>query len=177
MEPKYQIRLANNLDLKSILEIIEDARKLSRKLKSKQWLGDDGYPDETTFKQDIKHQALYVATLNNFVVGVIYISSSLEPTYAKIKGKWLTLNNNYGVVHRLAVRQAYYGQGVSIALMEHAEKILRSQKIKSIRIDTAKENQPMQRLIKKLNYQYCGLINLNKYQGEEDIRLAYEKII
>jgi ribosomal protein S18 acetylase RimI-like enzyme len=47
----------------------------------------------------------------------------------------------------------------------------------SIRLDTSKENQPMRKLVDKLNYKYCGLIKLGKYQGEEDNRLAFEKLI
>ena len=178
MEKEYLIRSASITDIDSILAIVEDARALARKLNSKQWLSQDGYPNYQTFYQDILSKALFVAIDKNFVVGVIYISNKLEPTYQKIEaGSWLTSNLNYGVIHRLAVKASYYGQGVSTTLMKFAQDHLKSLNVKSIRIDTAKQNQPMLRLIEKMGYKYCGIIKLGKYSGEEDQRLAFEKII
>jgi ribosomal protein S18 acetylase RimI-like enzyme len=178
MDINLKIRNATKLDLSEILEIIDDARELFTKLKSKQWLASDRYPNQETFLNDIKLNQLFVATLTNKVIGLVVISKLVEPTYLNIyEGQWLTNNQPYLVIHRLAIKKQYYGAGVSKSLLMHAEKIAKENKIKSIKLDTAKENQPMQRLVDKLGYKYCGIIKLNKYQGLEDIRLAFEKII
>ena len=42
----------------------------------------------------------------------------------------------------------------------------------NIRIDTHRDNQPMQRLLARLGYTFCGLIDLKNGRGE---RLAYQK--
>jgi ribosomal protein S18 acetylase RimI-like enzyme len=178
MEINKNIRKATLKDLDAILVIIEDARELSRLLKSKQWLGKDNYPNAQTFSKDISNDELYVYVKNNLVVGFCAISSTSEPTYLKIyEGKWLTSNQSYVVFHRLAVKKQFYGQGIGLELLKFAESVARKYKLKSIRLDTAKENQPMRKLVDKLNYKYCGLIKLGKYQGEEDNRLAFEKLI
>ncbi len=58
MEKEYLIRRASIADIESILAIVEDARALARKLNSKQWLSQDGYPNYQTFYQDILSKAL-----------------------------------------------------------------------------------------------------------------------
>jgi len=178
METNKNIRAAKINDLDTILMIVEDARDLSRSLNSKQWLGKDKYPNLETFKKDITNDELYVYVIKNEVVGFCAISNKPESTYLKIyQGKWLTNNQPYIVFHRLAVSKQSYGQGIGVALLKFAESIARQNKFKSIRLDTAKENQPMRKLVDKLDYKYCGLIKLGKYIGEEDQRLAFEKLI
>jgi ribosomal protein S18 acetylase RimI-like enzyme len=178
MKTNKNIRKASIKDLDDILLIVEDARELSRSLKSKQWLGKDGYPNAQTFNKDISNNELYVYVTNNMIVGFCAISLKPEPTYFKIyEGQWLTSNQPYIVFHRLAIKKQYYGKGIGLELLKFAEALAIENKINSIRLDTAKENQPMRRLVDKLNYKYCGLIKLGKYQGEEDNRLAFEKII
>jgi ribosomal protein S18 acetylase RimI-like enzyme len=178
MKTPIKIRLATLADISSILNIIEDARALSRKLGSTQWLAKDGYPNVETFSHDIKHQELYVVTLNEAVIGVMALSLRGESTYQVIySGQWLTSGSNYGVMHRLAVKKEYYGQGVSTALLDFAQTYFKQHNRTSIRIDTFKKNQPMLHLVEKLGYKYCGIIKLGKYEGEEDLRLAFEKII
>jgi ribosomal protein S18 acetylase RimI-like enzyme len=178
MKTPFKIRLAAAQDIPKIINIIEDARALSRKLESTQWLAKDGYPNVETFINDIKHQELYVATLNYTVVGVMALSLRGESTYQVIySGQWLTSTSNYGVMHRLAVKKEYYGQGVSTALMDFAQGFFKQHNKASIRIDTFKKNQPMLRLVEKLGYKYCGIIKLGKYEGEDDLRLAFEKFI
>jgi ribosomal protein S18 acetylase RimI-like enzyme len=178
MEINKNIRKATLNDLDAILVIVEDARELSRSLKSKQWLGKDNYPNAQTFSKDISNDELYVYVVNDLVVGFCAISSTSEPTYFKIyEGEWISNNQPYLVVHRLAVKKQFYGKGIGIELLKHAEALAIKNKFNSIRLDTAKENQPMRKLVDKLNYKYCGLIKLGKYQGEEDNRLAFEKLI
>ena len=50
---------------------------------------------------------------------------------------------------------------------------LKNQNIQSLKIDTHEENLGMQSLIKKLGYQYCGII----YTSYNAKRLAFEKAI
>jgi ribosomal protein S18 acetylase RimI-like enzyme len=178
METNKNIRKATVNDLNAILTIVEDARELSRALKSKQWLGEDNYPNAQTFNLDIAKGELYVYEINNLIAGFCATSFDPEPTYFKIyEGKWISNDQPYLVFHRLAVKKQFYGKGIGVELLKFAEYIARKNSILSIRLDTAKENQPMRKLVDKLNYKYCGLIKLGKYQGEEDSRLAFEKLI
>jgi ribosomal protein S18 acetylase RimI-like enzyme len=175
---QHLIRLAMLDDIKHILEIVEDARNLARSIGSTQWLGKDGYPNQSTFELDIKNKQLYVLESNNVIAAICVISKTAEPTYKHIyDGDWLLKNKPYIVIHRLAVKKEFYKQGLAKSLLIYAEEFARKEGLASIKIDTSKQNQPMLRLVDKLNYKYCGIIKLNKYIGEEDNRLAFEKII
>jgi ribosomal protein S18 acetylase RimI-like enzyme len=174
----HLIRLATKNDLGYILEIVEDARSLARSINSTQWLGKDGYPSRFTFEQDIADKQLYVLQVDGKIAAMVVISENAEPTYIKIyKGEWLLNHKPYLVIHRLAVRKEFYKQGLAKSLLIYAEEVARKEGFASIRIDTSKQNKPMLSLVDKLNYKYCGIIKLNKYIGEEDNRLAFEKVI
>lgn len=65
------------------------------------------------------------------------------------------------------------GQGLASEIIKEIEKMCLSRKIHSIRIDTHEDNKPMQRLIEKNGFKYCGIIYLN----DKSKRLAFEKLI
>lgn len=57
--------------------------------------------------------------------------------------------------------------------MNDAEKICTQNKVYSIKVDTHENNKPMQRLLEKLGYEYCGII----YLENGDKRVAFEKLL
>ncbi|WP_294378124.1 hypothetical protein [uncultured Clostridium sp.] len=63
--------------------------------------------------------------------------------------------------------------GLSHKILEYAENICLENNIHSIRIDTHEENIPMQNLLKRNQYKYCGII----YLDDGAKRIAFEKII
>ena len=58
-------------------------------------------------------------------------------------------------------------------VLDKVEEMCKNMGINSIRIDTHEENLPMQNLLKKNNYEYCGII----YLEDKSERLAFEKIL
>ena len=98
-----------------------------------------------------------------------------EPTYKKIiGGEWLVAEHkDYGVIHRLAIKKEFRKLGLATLLFEKFHQVLLEKNIQSLKIDTHEDNLGMQSLIKKLGYQYCGII-YTSYQAK---RLAFEKII
>lgn len=86
-----------------------------------------------------------------------------EPTYDNIfDGNWLN-NDEYGVIHRIAVVEPH--KGIASFCIQWCLKIC-----PNMRIDTHKNNIPMQKTILKNGFQYCGIIK--KEDGSE--RLAYQ---
>ena len=71
----------------------------------------------------------------------------------------------YGVVHRIAAAKGTHG-AASFCMNWCMEQC------GNIRIDTHANNKPMQGLLNKLGYTYCGVIELENGRGE---RLAFQK--
>ena len=169
------IRKATLLDIKEIMECVEDARFLLKQTGSKQWNGDDGYPSKDDLCKDIINGVCYVNVFDDRVVGVCAYEG-IEPEYDHIFGNWLTSTNDYITIHRICTKEEYRGRGVAKELMEYAEEYAKELGKKSIRIDTHPMNLPIQHIAKKLNYTLCGYVIYQRIKDEPQ-RLIYEKII
>ena len=113
----------------------------------------------------------YIVELNGVAVATFVISFAGEPTYAEIKGRGWQNENRYAVVHRIAVADECRRKGIAREILHYAEELSAEQGVTDIRIDTHRDNAPMQHTLKKLGFCYCGIIHLEN--GEE--RLAYHK--
>lgn len=155
------IRIATNTDIKRIIEIYDIAKDFMRKSGNlNQWT--NGYPGESDVLNDIKNNNLYVIELDNKIEAVFAMLDTPEPTYKVIEGSWIT-NNEYMTIHRIA------STGVIKNVFSLATDFALKHK-KTVRVDTHKDNIPMQRAILKRGYKYCGIITLKS----GDTRLAYE---
>ena len=112
-------------------------------------------------------------TDNGKVIGTVAISFREEENYKLIKeGRWLNEDHDYAVVHRVAVDDSYRGQGIAGKLIGQV-KLLKHDGIKSVRIDTHKNNLPMQRTIYKCGFELCGITTIS--DGSD--RLSFEMMI
>ena len=161
------IRLATINDLDQIQGIYKDARTFIASYGSPQW--QHNYPSTFITLNDINQNALYVYE-DKTILGVMSVFD-YESTYDVIDGKWLS-NKPYKVIHRIATKKEHYHKGVSAKLIDYVFSNLHA---KSVRIDTHELNIPMQSLLKKMGFQYCGIIHLN--QIEDRKRFAFQKDI
>lgn len=169
-----KIRQSTLKDVPSIMTIIDDAKAYLASQNIDQW--QNGYPNEEQVKNDIEKEESYVVVNDeNQVMATSMFTLRKEPTYKEvIDGKWLNSEEEtYGVVHRLAIKKEYRKLGLATFLFDDFHQQLKSKNIKSLKIDTHEGNLGMQSLIKKLGYQYCGII----YTSYNAKRLAFEKII
>ncbi|PQJ78425.1 GNAT family N-acetyltransferase [Polaribacter porphyrae] len=169
-----KIRLSTSNDVPRIMEIIDDAKALLKSLNIDQW--QNGYPNEAQIENDIANEESYVViNADEQIMATTMFTTRPEPTYKKvIDGNWKTDENlPYGVIHRLAMSKDFRGQGIAKFIFDYFHQKLKKQNIKSLKIDTHQENLGMQSLIKKIGYQYCGIIYTN-YGAK---RLAFEKVI
>ena len=166
-----KLKKAKTTDINAIMKIIADAQQYLASLNIDQW--QDGYPTEEQIILDIENKDSYIITNNdNQIIGTTVFTTKTEPTYLKIDGGWLTKDDSkYGVIHRLAVDDNYRNLGLAKYVFYQCEEKLIQAEIKSMRIDTHRDNRGMQALLTKLGYNYCGVILLES--GAE--RLAYEK--
>lgn len=160
-------------DIPEILAIIEDAKALLKSLQIDQW--QNGYPNQEQIENDIKNKESYVVVKDNTIIGTTMFTLQKEPTYEVIhNGSWIVSKEKpYGVIHRLATSAKYRKMGIAQFIFENCHKILKTNGVTSLKIDTHEENMGMQSLIKKLGYQYTGIIYTN-YNAK---RLAFEKVI
>ena len=137
-----------------------------------QWAID--YPGPNDFATDIENNALWVAVLENVIVGVVALTIYSNDDY--LKGG---CNNDIPAVtsHRLAVDPSVQGKGIGSVLLNLAEEVAKNYyHFNVVRIDTHAQNLAMQHLIaEKFKYKYMGIIHLSKRPGE--VRNWYEKSI
>ncbi len=171
-----KVRKANFLDIEGILEIVKDAKNLFKSRSSSQWQDSNGYPNYETFQNDLKYNNVYVVVDNNAIVSVAVVSYLPDENYMQINGKWIN-DENYAVIHRVAVKKEYYHRGCAKMLFQNIEKDVLEHNYYNIRIDTAEDNEEMLGLINYFHYQYCGIIRLKNNTTSNPYRLAFHKIL
>ncbi|MBI6038604.1 GNAT family N-acetyltransferase [Clostridium perfringens] len=166
-----EFRQAKISDLDQIVEIIELSKKYLKETKVDQW--QDGYPAKEDLRRDIENRNSYVLTNKDEIVATTVISLDGESTYNSIfNGEWIT-NEDYIVMHRVAVHDKYKGKGIFKELIKEAEILALNKGISSIKIDTHRDNISMQRAVVKNDFKKCGIIYLE--DGSE--RIAFEKVL
>lgn len=169
MEFTMEFRKSVLEDIAGIMKVINKAKISLKEAGINQW--QNGYPNEKVIEDDINRGESYVATIDGTIVGTVAITFDREPHYEAIReGQWMNQEGDYAVIHRIAVDNDYKGQGIAGFLIMQAEKIGEG-KIQSIRIDTHEMNLPMQRVIQREGFVYCGKVDM--VDGSE--RVTFEK--
>lgn len=166
-----EIRNSTEKDIPAIMEIIDSAKVYFFENGIDQW--QNGSPNAEIIKNDIKNNESYVICEAGKVLATAMISMRGEPTYGTISGgKWLW-DGQYGVIHRVAVSPASKKTGLASALVDYAADLTRQSGFLTLRADTHDDNIPMQRMLAKNGFVFCGNIVL----ADGSPRRAYEKIL
>ena len=156
----YAVRRATPEELRDIQKMFDNARAFMRECGNMtQWTG--GYPSDAQLLSDIGAGGLMLLMDGETRCAVLALLGH-EKTYDVIEnGAWPD-DAPYLTVHRLAcVRR---GDGAGSFCLDYA----RSQGL-PVRADTHRDNVPMQKLLLKNGFHYCGIIHLE--DGAQ--RLAY----
>ncbi len=166
------VRKALPKDLHVLCEMIESAKAFLKEKGIDQW--QKGYPNPEVLAADIEKGAAYVvADEKDIPVAYTVLQEESEPTYQKIcDGDWLN-KNRYITIHRVVVSSAVRGKGYAGVLLRALEQKAKDKGALSIRIDTHKNNIPMQHHLQKNGFTPCGKIYL--LDGSE--RIGFEKIL
>ena len=163
------LRKSNLSEHSIIWEIIRRAMHQRKEDGSQQW--QNGYPNPQTILDDINNGFAYVLIENNVILAYVAIIFEIEPAYTEIEGKWLT-NDEYVVIHRVAVSNKIKGKGMATLLFKMIEDLSLRNKVYSIKVDTNFDNVPMLKILEKLKYTYCGEVYFNG-----SARRAFEKVL
>ncbi len=172
------ITKAKLAEVSRISEIYDAAREYMRRAgNAHQWGG--GYPSDATIREDIEKERLYVCKdEDGDILGVFCYFFGSEPTYREIfEGEWLTASgaesgandeeaSRYGVMHRVAVADHAHGRGVAAYCFDFC-----FERCGDLRIDTHRDNIPMQKALARAGFSRRGIIYLEN--GDE--RIAFQK--
>ena len=158
-------------DIDNIMKIITQAQNYFKEKGIDQW--QNNYPNAEVISNDIVKGESYVLIKDEQIIATTVITFKKEKTYETIyNGQWIS-ENQYGTIHRIAVDNAYKGLGLSHKIIKYAEEICLNNDVYSLRVDTHEDNIPMQNLLKKNEFKYCGVI----YLEDGAKRIAFEKIL
>lgn len=165
-------------DIARVCEIFDGARETIHAQGIDQWT--DGYPAAADIEADIAAGESYVlCEADGEIVATCAVLLGGEVTYTEIVGgAWLTestddADTTYVAVHRVATDKNCRGRGLASRLIEEAAAIGRAAGKISLRIDTHRDNLPMQGMLARNGLTLCGEITL--LSGAK--RNAYEKMI
>ena len=158
-----QIRKMTMSDINDVLKIYEKARCFMAETGNpNQWKS--SYPSYDNVLDDIKTGNGYVVEDAGRLMAAFYFRFGDDPTYRVIyDGQWPD-DEPYAVIHRIAVSEN--GRGIAAFIFDYCAFLA-----KRLRIDTHRDNIPMQRALLKYGFEYCGIIHIA--DGSE--RLAYQK--
>ena len=158
-----EIVKASAEQIDEILKIYASARRFMRENGNmEQWNGN--YPSRELLEEDVAQKKLYLCVEEGEVLGVFYYAEENDPTYAEIfDGAWLN-DRPYGVMHRVAM--ASRGRGAASFCMAYCYA-----RCKNLKIDTHKDNIPMQKALERNGFVRCGIIHL----ANGDPRIAYQR--
>jgi RimJ/RimL family protein N-acetyltransferase len=166
-----EFRKAVETDINYIMNIIRQAQDYLKEHGINQW--QNNYPNVETISNDIANKNSYVLLKDDNIVATVVVSFDGEKTYDSIyEGQWIS-NNEFAVIHRIAVDNNFKGLGISTKIIKNIEQICLNKGVHSIKVDTHEENLSMQNLLKKNKFQYCGII----YLEDGSKRIAFEKIL
>lgn len=155
------IRKAVDNDLDTLMGIFDIAKQyMVAHGNPNQWI--QGYPSAELIRQQIEQGWCYVCMSGEVITATFCFIPGPDPTYGHIEGEWLS-DRPYYVVHRIA------SNGQVKGILECCLKWCR-ERCRSLRIDTHRDNYPMQHLLRKNGFHYCGVIRVAN--GTE--RLAYQ---
>lgn len=156
-----EIRKASVQDLGQIMQGYDKARKFMRENGNAEQWGED-YPSAELIEHDI--DKMYLCMSEGRIACVFYYAAEEDEDYKEINGKWLN-EEPYGVVHRVASTGIVRGAASFCLDWAYAQTL-------NLRMDTYSDNIPMQKLLEKCGFQYCGSferLGMDKW-------MAYQKI-
>ena len=167
-EEPLGIRPSRREDLPEMLRIYEHARSfMAASGNPRQWSAEAhhgiAWPPESVLIEDIRVGRSYVCLAGDHVVATFCYLAGPDPTYARIDGAWLS-DTPYPVVHRIASDGSRPGIGTFCLTWA-------CRNAGHLRIDTHRDNRPMQHLLQKCGFRYCGIIFVEE---DDDPRLAFE---
>lgn len=125
------------------------------------------YPSIETAQAAIEAKTLYLATIEEKVVGSVILNHEADEEYADIV--WFNpklRSEQVLIVHTLMTSPAHRKQGIAAGLLNFAIDLAKEQNCQAIRLDTFAANVPAQQLYEKLGFHNSGTGELPSWDGK-----------
>lgn len=166
-----EFRLAKEVDREKIEKIYEDGSLKLKSLGINQWQGNEK-PNLNNFSNLNENKIIYVLEDKEIIVSTLIIYDKDEDYENNLVGTWNS-PKPYVALHRIATLSGARKKGYGRKIIEFAENYAKENNFKSVRVDTHRENKPMQNLLSSMEYNFVGLVFLD---GKRE-RFAYEKVL
>ena len=159
------LRLATVDDVNEANEIYSAAKNFMKSNGNPdQWSGN--YPDKSDILDGIERGVSYVLVDDGEIVATFHFEMNAKDScYERVHGGGWKNEKPYAAIHRIAVK--HHGRGLVGICFDECYK-----RFPNLKIDTHRDNIPMQKCLTKNGFEYCGIIYLEN--GDE--RLAYQKV-
>lgn len=164
----YTLEPAKPEELSLCVSILREGRAFQQEQGFTQWT--DDYPSAALIEEDLRTRQGYLFKIDGEAAGYLYLSFDGDPTYPDIEGHWRA-DIPYAVVHRIAFSRRFAGRGLSAAVFGAVQQLCEARGLRSIRIDTDRQNARMQHVLTKNGFVFCGYV---RFEG--DRKWAYEKL-
>jgi len=135
------------------------------------------YPTYKDAEMGFLNESLFVAKINDAIVGTVILNHQPESAYGK--ANWL-IDCDYShiiVIHTLAVHPRCLSQGIGKRLMDFALRHAKELNMHSIRLDVYENNSPAIKLYEACGYTYIDTVDLGlSYRGLNHFKL-YERLL
>lgn len=169
------LRRAEMKDLPQIESIIQDGKRHLAAQHIDQWQGI--YPDTKILVDDIQNGHTMILVEDYEVLGAAAVIPGPDDSYQDIDGKWLTDDDSYVAIHRVAVSANHRGHGLAGKLFNAIfEEVDNFDSIKGIRIDTHPDNLGMQHIIEKSGFTKTGTVEVKADDLTDVQDFAYERL-
>lgn len=158
-----EIRKTRKGEIEILMRLYDEARKFMRRMgNAEQWV--NGYPSIEVVSKDVMQGNSYVCVEEEEIIGTFCFIQGEDPCYRVIAdGHWLN-DAPYGVIHRLA----------SCGRKKRLADICIcwcSERCPNLRVDTHRDNRPMQEVLKRNGFRRCGIV----YVEDGTPRVAYQR--
>ena len=178
----FYVRHARAEDLGTIFKIYEGARAFMKKNGNPTQWGNNR-PLESKVRENVQNGIQLVCCYKDEkdgeqIAATFHFSHGGEESYNHLKGEWPEGSDDYWCIHSFA--SAMTVRGTATFCFNWCEK---QPGVKCIKIDTHRNNIPMQNCIKKFGYKYCGLCYYNETvqtdtgDVEDFERIAFCKVL
>ena len=118
------------------------------------------YPCERLIKDSIEEQALYLAFLEDCLVGAMILNHDCIPDYDK--GKWHidASKDEIMFIHTLGVSKPHQGKGIAKQMLSSAIEICKEQALKTIRLDILAKNTPAEKLYSSMGFRHVASLKM-----------------
>lgn len=158
MEGELVFQKGSKDNLTEIFEVFSEGIKEMLANGIYQW--DEVYPSIEDLENDLENEELYVGKSEGDIGVVFVLNQDFDEQYQN--GKWVLETEDYMVIHRLCVHPKFQNRGLGKKTLLHIEEILKSEGIKSIRLDAYTMNPFALRMYNSLGYSVVGEANWRK---------------